>query len=95
MTTHKLPLLAALLLAPLGSGCADTSSCEAFAEHLAEIAAKENPNNQLSADNRAKLIKNTTETCVSKKIDNNDLECALKAETSAAMKACEQPKADG
>ena len=91
MTTRTLtPLLAApLLLALTASGCAGDDRCQRFAEHRADVLAKEK--GESSAENREKMIKATAKTCGDTKPKPETLDCALKAETSAAIKAC-QPK---
>ena len=89
---HSLVALAlvAASSAALMSACADTDTCQKFADHLADVVAKEAGDKQVSAENRDKMIKNTFETCVAEKPKKEQLECAIKADSTEAMKACEK-----
>ena len=80
----------ALALSALAPGCADTEGCQKFAEHLADVIAKEQADTKISAESRDKLIKNTAETCVADKLPPEAVECGIKAETSEAIKACDK-----
>jgi hypothetical protein len=93
---RRLVFLAILLPA---IGCADTKQCEAFAEHLAEVVASEtkepvDPDSARRAEwaeVRGKMVKQTVDACVADPPDEQALDCALAAESSAAMKLCDVP----
>ncbi len=92
MTTRILTsLLAAPLLLALAPGCAGDDRCQRFAEHLADVLAQER-GGEVSAENREKMIKATAKTCGDTKPKPETLDCALKAETSEAIKACQPPE---
>ena len=78
-------LLATLLL----SGCDDNKQCEAFANHLAEVLGA-NAAQPVSEETKAKMIKKTTESCIADPPSKASLDCALKAQTADAIKACDK-----
>ena len=75
----------------VGSGCAADEECTALAEHVGEVVAKEQ-GGTLSAENRAKMIKDTAEQCASEKPTPEVIKCALAAGSTDAMKACDKSK---
>lgn len=87
-TTPLLALTIFIAVLVPASGCGAPEGCEAFAEHLADVLAKEQ-GTKVAADVREKMVKKTVESCAAQPPDKAALDCAIKAETSAAMKACE------
>lgn len=84
---HLRLALAASLFALLGAGCGGGEGCDEFATHLADVLAKEN--GTVPAEVREKMIKKTTESCSASPPPKESLDCAMKASTSAQMRACE------
>ena len=72
----------------LATGCGAPEGCEEFAQHLADVLAQEQ-SGTVPADVREKMIKKTTEACAAQPPSKDALACAMKADTSTAMKACE------
>ena len=86
----RIPTLATLAL--LLTACGDKEGCTKFAEHLADVVAKEK-GEAFSAELREKMVKKTVDSCLADPPTPEALQCALKAETSEAMKACD-PEAE-
>lgn len=80
--------LTALALALALPGCGGGEGCEDFANHLADIATKE-ASNPVDDQMRAKMVKKTLDSCSASPPNKEALDCAMKAQTIAAMKACE------
>lgn len=78
--------VAALALA----GCGN-EQCSKYGEHLADVVLKEaKAAGQPAADDkRAELVKKTVEACNAEPPKADVLECALKADSTKAMKKCE------
>jgi hypothetical protein len=81
--------LGALLVLPLFAGCGENPQCKAFAEHLADVVAAEK-DETVDAEVREKMVKKTTESCVADAPSKAALDCALAAESSEAMKQCDE-----
>lgn len=88
LSTIRFALGFGLLATPFASGCGAPEGCDKFAQHLADVLAKEQ-GGSVPADVREKMIKKTTEACAAQPPDKAALECALAADSSKAMKACE------
>ena len=77
-----------LLLVPAFVGCGDKEGCRKLAGHLADVVAKEQ-GKPLPDEIREKMIRRTLDSCVADPPSPEQLECALRAETTEAMKACD------
>jgi hypothetical protein len=84
----RFSLALGLLVSPLATGCGAPEGCDTFAEHLADVLAKEQ-GGTVPADVREKMVKKTTEACAAQPPSKDALDCAMKADSSKAMKACE------
>jgi hypothetical protein len=83
-----------LLIALLPAlGCTDTSQCEAFATHVADVVTRENAE-PVDAEIRDKMVKQTVDACAADPPSKEALACALAAESSEAMKACDEIAAE-
>jgi hypothetical protein len=80
-------VLLAILFPALG--CADTKQCDAFAEHLADVVASETKE-PIDPEMRGKMVKQTVDACVADPPSKQALDCALAAESSDAMKQCDE-----
>jgi hypothetical protein len=74
-------------------GCADTSQCRAFAEHVAEVVTQEQAE-PVDAEKRQKMIDQTADACAADPPGKEALACALAAESTEAMKACDELSAE-
>jgi hypothetical protein len=93
--THWTRILAgSLLAASLLAGCGGAEGCDEFAEHLADVVAKEK-GSALDDDMRAKMIKKTADSCAADPPSPETLECAKTADSTEAMKACEKKPDEG
>jgi hypothetical protein len=81
-----------LLLVPTLVGCGDKEGCRKLAEHLADVVTKEQ-GKPLPAELREKMVKRTLDSCVADPPSPEQLECALGAQSTEAMKACD-PKSE-
>jgi hypothetical protein len=70
------------------TGCDENEQCQQFAAHLADVLEKESGNTPEPA-NKAKMISKTAETCSSEPPSKEALDCALAAQTSEAIEACD------
>ena len=70
------------------TGCADRKACEDFAQHLAEVVAKEK-GSELDATLRQKMIDKTIDSCIADPPSPQAMACAMKAESTEAMQACD------
>lgn len=77
-----LPVVLALV------GCGDKEGCRKLAEHLADVVDKEG-DKPLPDDLREKMVKRTLDSCVADPPTPEQLDCALRAETTEAMKTCD------
>jgi hypothetical protein len=78
----------ALLVVPVLVGCGDKEGCTKLAEHLADVVAKER-GKPLPEELRAKMVKRTFDSCVADPPTPEQLDCAIRAESTEAMKACD------
>jgi PBP1b-binding outer membrane lipoprotein LpoB len=93
MKTSKLIFAPIVSILALG-GCdkqpdpAQKDACEAFAKHLAEVVQSEQgetvPQEQVD-----KMVESTVAKCLESPPKDAELKCAMAAQTSEAMKACE------
>lgn len=70
------------------AGCDENEECKGFAVHLADVLEKEAGEAPEPA-NREKMIAKTTEACSKEPPSKQALDCALAAETSEAIEACD------
>ncbi len=71
-------------------GCTDTSQCRALAEHVAEVVTREQTET-VDAEIRQKMVDQTADACSADPPSKEALACALAADSTAAMKACDEP----
>jgi hypothetical protein len=78
--------VAALALA----GCGN-EQCTKYGEHLADVVIEEAKaaGQPAAEDKRAELVEKTVEACNAEPPKQDVLECALKADSTKAMKLCE------
>ena len=82
-------LVAVFLASASVAGCGGpTKECRAFAEHLADVLVRES-GRTVSDDDRTKMVDKTVDACEAEPPSKQTLECAMKADSSDAMKACE------
>lgn len=72
------------------AGCGN-EQCDKLGEHLADVALKEakEAGNPVADDQRAEIVKKTSEACNAEPPPKEALECALAADSTKAMKMCE------
>lgn len=72
-------------------GC-DNEKCADLGEHMADLAFKEavEAGHAVADDKRAEIVKKTTDACNAEPPKPEHLDCALKADSTEAMKQCEQ-----
>ncbi len=79
------------------TGCGN-EKCTTLGTHMADVVFKEAKaqGNAVAEDKRAEIVKKTTEACNAEPPEDAHLDCALKAESTKAIKACEggEEKAD-
>jgi hypothetical protein len=80
--------LAAFLTVPVLVGCGDKEGCRKLSEHLTEVVEKER-GEPLPDGLREKMAKRTFDSCVADPPTPEQLECALGAQSTEAMKACD------
>lgn len=76
------------MLVLLLPACADDTECKAFAEHVADVVANEK-GEAVDAEMRAKMVKQTAESCAAEPPSKAALDCAIAAKSSEAMKKCD------
>lgn len=82
--------MAGLIAAMALAGCGN-AQCDKLGEHLADVAMKEakEAGQPVAEDKRAEIVKKTIEACNAEPPKQEDLECALSASSTKAMKKCE------
>jgi hypothetical protein len=72
------------------AGCGN-EQCTKYGEHLADVVLKEAKaaGSPAAEDKRAELVKKTVEACNAEPPKQETLDCALKADSTKAMKKCE------
>lgn len=82
--------MAAVVAVVAMAGCGN-EQCDAFGEHLADIAMKEakEAGGEVAEDKRGEIVKKTVEACNAEPPKKEDLECAMKATSTKEMKKCE------
>ena len=87
-TTKWMAGLAVAMVALVGCG---NEQCDAFGEHLADIAIKEakEAGGEVAEDKRAEIVKKTVSACNAEPPKKAALECAMKATSTKDMKKCE------
>lgn len=82
--------MAGVVAAMTLAGCGD-AQCDKYGEHLADVVMKEAEaaGQPVAADKRAEIVKKTAEACNAEPPKKEQLECALAADSTKAMKKCE------
>jgi len=72
------------------AGCGN-EKCDELGTHMADVVFKEAKaqGNAVAEDKRAEIVKKTMEACNAEPPEAAHLDCALKADSTKAMKACE------
>ena len=82
--------MAGVAVAVALAGCGN-EQCAQLGEHMADVVLKEAEaaGNEVAKDKRAEIVKKTTDACNAAPPAEDHLACALKAESTKAMKKCE------
>lgn len=92
MMTHRTMgmWMAGVFAAMALAGCGD-AKCDEYGEHLADVVMKEAKakGDPVADDKRAEIVKKTAEACNAEPPKKEQLECAMAADSTKAMKKCE------
>lgn len=82
--------MAGIVVAMAVAGCGN-EKCAELGAHMADLALAEAQaaGHAVAEDKRAEIVKKTTDACNAEPPEPEHLECALKAESTRAMKKCE------
>jgi len=83
-------MISTMALAMTLAGCGN-EQCDQLGTHMADVvfAEAKAAGNDVAEDKRAEIVKKTAEACVADPPDEGHLACAIKAESTKAMKKCE------
>ncbi|MEM7159332.1 MAG: hypothetical protein AAF799_41220 [Myxococcota bacterium] len=96
MQAAKGKCLAGVVIAMALAGCGN-EKCDALGKHMADVVLAEAADKAAVEDKREDIVKKTIEACQAEPPEEKALDCALKAKSTAEMKACEaddEKKAD-
>lgn len=87
--------MAGIVAAMALAGCGN-AKCDELGEHMADVVFEEAraAGDPVADDKRAELVKKTIDACNAEPPPADHLECALKADSTVAMKACEGVQED-
>lgn len=82
--------MAGVITAVTLCGCGN-EKCAQLGEHMADLAIAEakSAGDPVADDKRADIVKKTTDSCNADPPEDEKLDCALKAETTKAVKLCD------
>ncbi|MEM9454716.1 MAG: hypothetical protein AAGF11_11090 [Myxococcota bacterium] len=87
--------MAGVVVAMALVGC-DNEKCADLGEHMADLVFEEAKvaGHAVADDKRAEIVKKTTDACNAEPPEPEHLDCALKADSTEAMKQCEKTGED-